>query len=188
LFKQLQIPRKGNFKAMMKFSVFILIVFSSFSSYGQKKSDTLNHLMSIAENYLRTMYETQNYDSASKIWDDGVLLELKQAYIASGNEVLDNSTLEELIRTAYLKYYEESTGFKILELSVYSFLPDEDETKQIRLLYRCTEQTKRKRKKVRVVLYFISRDRGKSWKIQDSKIIDITKPLLSAKSKPNAKN
>lgn len=159
----------------MKFSIFILVVVISIKTHGQKRSDTLNQLMGIAEVYLNTMYKSQNFDSASKMWDDYVFLEAKQAYSFNKDEVIEHSTVKELVKTAYFKYYQKASDFKILDLTVYTFRPEIDGITEVRLLYHCTERINGKRKKHRVVLYFYSRDKGENWKLADSKVIDITK-------------
>jgi hypothetical protein len=131
--------------------------------------------MGIAETYLETMYDVQNFDTASKMWDDFVFLEAKQAYSFSKEEVIEFSKIKDLVRQAYFKYYKEASDFKILGLTVYSFKLEIEGIEEARLLYDCTERIKGKRKKHRVALYFFSHDKGKNWKLADSKIIDITK-------------
>ncbi len=159
----------------MKISISIFLIFFSVCLFGQKKSDTLNNLETISKIYLRAMYQSKNFDSASKMWDKSVFLEARQFYLNEKKENLADSAIMKLFKIAYSKYYIESTEFKILELAVYSFSTPIDDSMEVRLLYHCTERIKRNLKKIRVCLYFISHDRGKNWNLQDSKTVDITK-------------
>ena len=83
----------------------------------------------------------------------------------------------EMIKNAYQKYFQDLSSFVVGSMTMYTFQGKVDNVTEVRLLYYCTEKRKKK-KTIRILLYFNSFNDGKTWNIKDSKTIDITSEFI----------
>ena len=164
---------------MMRYKIFFISILCAvvLNTSGQSKSDTLNQLMRLSENYLKTMYESRLFDSASRQWSPEVISEARQFYSRKNIANLNDSLLMEMIKNAYQKYFQDLSSFVVGSMTMYTFQGKVDNVTEVRLLYYCTEKRKKK-KTIRILLYFNSFNDGKTWNIKDSKTIDITSEFI----------
>ncbi|MBA0882200.1 hypothetical protein [Flavobacterium undicola] len=126
----------------------------------------------LSKEYLTEMYINKKYDSASKIWDKGMLIEMQNYYAKSGQGNFSDLVLADKMKIDVEKYFKNLTKFqvdKILDTQI-------ENAKDIVIGYvffEYQETIKSKSEKIKTMLTFISSDNGKTWSVQDWKIKDI---------------
>src|SRR5690606_16235396 len=133
---------------------------------GQAQQDTLSYLEQQATVYLTKMYGDKNFDSASKMWDSRVLLEMEDFYQKEGQGHFTGATLISRIKEDIRKYFEQMDEFKI-EKMLSSSLETEGSFIIGYVFFEYTVILQHKLNQERGMLVFVSEDRGKSWAVQD---------------------
>lgn len=157
---------------MKKIIAFLILLFLNFG-FCQSPDDKLkNSLEELSKDYLTKMYIDKDYDAGSKIWDDGMLLELQDFYRKSGQGNFSDAVLASKIKTDIEKFYKKLTKFKVEKiLDVQIETGEEFCTGYV--FFEYLETIKNKSKTNKTMLIFITKDYGKTWKMQDWKIKDI---------------
>jgi len=165
----------------MKILTLFLLSFSFKITVGQTRIDTVNNLFHQGEIYFTTMYVNKNFDSASKLWDRNTLSEMKDFYKIENIGNFTDSLVLLKIKEDYSKYYQSLTHFELLYMAGSHIENQEPDFLAFNILYYYKETLKKRTKKKPVLLYFISRNNGETWGIQDFKIKEIAKSF----NKPN---
>ena len=133
-------------------------------------------LEKLAKEYLTEFYVNRNY-AESKMWDNGMFVEMQSFYSKNGQGNFSGSTLNEKIKVDLEKYFKQLTNFKIEEI-----LGSEIENGNGKIIgyvfVQYAETLKNKSESVRTMLTFSPSEDGKSWTIQDWKVKDIAKNVI----------
>ncbi len=118
------------------------------------------------------MYISKQFDTASKMWDKRMYLEMEDFYNKRKQGHFTDSALHQRIKSDIDKYYKRLSKFKIGK-----FLGSMLEADPVYIVgqtyYDYIETINNKPTKSKLMLVFISEDKGKTWVIQDWKIKDI---------------
>ena len=152
------------------FTFFFLTIFAF--ANGQTKQDTIKYFQQQSQLYLTKMYIAKQFDTASKMWDKRMYLEMEDFYNKRKQGHFTDTALHQRIKTDIKKYYKRLTIFKIGK-----FLGSMIEADPVYIVgqtyYDYVETINNKQTKSKIMLVFISEDKGKSWVVQDWKIKDI---------------
>ncbi|WP_269222587.1 hypothetical protein [Flavobacterium sp. IMCC34518] len=156
---------------MKKIITFLTILIFNFC-FCQNEQEIKSSLEKISEEYLSEMYINKKYDSASKIWDNGMLVEMQSYYIKSGQGNFSNVALAEKIKTDIEKYFNKLSDFKVDKILDTQIENANDKVIGY-VFFEYSETLTNKSEKTKTMLTCISSDNGKTWRIQDWKIKDI---------------
>jgi len=156
---------------MKKTITFLTILIFNFC-FCQNEQEIKSSLEKISEEYLSEMYINKKYDSASKIWDNGMLVEMQNYYIKSGQGNFSDVTLTEKIKTDVEKYFYKLNKFKVDKILDTQIENVNDKVIGY-VFFEYSETLINKSEKIKTMLTLISSDNGKTWQIQDWKIKDI---------------
>jgi len=152
------------------FTFFFLTIFAF--ANGQTKQDTIKYFQQQSQLYLTKMYIAKQFDTASKMWDKRMYLEMEDFYNKRKQGHFTDTALHQRIKTDIKKYYKRLTIFKIGK-----FLGSMIEADPVYIVgqtyYDYVETINNKQTKSKIMLVFISEDKGKTWVVQDWKIKDI---------------
>ncbi|MEL1239918.1 hypothetical protein [Flavobacterium flavipallidum] len=151
-------------------TVFILLVFNF--GFSQNEKEIRKSLNKLSKEYLTEMYINKKYDSISKIWDKGMLIEIQSYYVKSNEGSFLDLVLVNKIKTDLDKYFKNLTKFhldKILDIQIEKI----DNMVIGNVFFEYQETIKSKTENIKTMLTFISPDNGNNWSVQDWKIKDI---------------
>jgi len=121
---------------------------------------------------LTKMYISKRFDTASSMWDKRMYLEMEDFYNKRKQGHFTDTALHNRIKGDIEKYYKRLSKFKIGK-----FLGSMLEADPVYIVgqtyYDYLEIHNGKTTKAKLMLVFISEDKGKTWVIQDWKIKDI---------------
>lgn len=157
----------------MKKAITFLILLIFNLGFCQTPDDELkNSLEKLSKEYLTKIYINKDYEAGSKMWDDGILLEMKDYYRKSGQGNFSDAVLANKVKDDIEKYYKNLTKFKVEKILDIQIEVGEDfSTGYVSFEY--LETIKNKSKTNKTMLILITRDYGKTYSIQDWKIKDI---------------
>ena len=153
---------------MKKIIAFLFLLYFSFVS-GQTEKVLKNSIEKLSEEYLTEMYIKKNFDFASKMWENGMLTEMKSFYSKNGYEDLTDSILKRQIKSDVEKYYKKLAKFKVNKI-LDTEIQKENGNIFGQVFFQYSETLKNKTELIKTMLVFISYDNGKTWFIQDWKI------------------
>lgn len=155
------------------FTFLILLIFNF--AFSQSEKEMKFSLEKLAKEYLTEFYVNRNY-TESKIWDNGMFIEMKSFYSKNGQGNFSDSELNERIRLDVEKYFKQLTSFKIEEV-LGSEIENWDGKIIGYVFVQYSETLKNKSETVRTMLTFSPTEDGKGWTIQDWKVKDIAKKV-----------
>ena len=163
----------SNFKTVMKKTItFLLLLFFNFV-FCQSPDDALKKsLEKLSKEYLTKMYIDKDYEAGSKMWDDGMLLEMQDYYRKSSQGNFSDAVLVNKVKVDIEKYYKKLTKFKVEKILDIQLEAGEEFSLGY-VSFEYLEMIKNKSKTNKTTLIFITKDYGKTWAIQDWKIKDI---------------
>ena len=151
----------------MRFVTIILIfLFSTVVLKGQNKEDTIKYMTSYSLNYLNTIFNTHNIDSAAVLWDKSFIDYLQGGYMEC-NTSYQKSTQTEIIK----EYKKDLVGFKELPTKVEfkvdnaNIMNIDDSGKLFFIDFTITNFNPTDSLLSKVSLIFGSDDNGKTWSI-----------------------
>ncbi len=157
----------------MKKAITFLILFIFNLGFCQTPDDELkNSLEKLSKEYLTKIYIDKDYEAGSKMWNDGILLEMQDYYRKSGQGNFSDAVLANKVKDDIEKYYKNLTKFKFEKILDIQLEVDEESSTGY-VFFEYLETIKNKSKTNKTMLILISRDYGKTWSIQDWKIKDI---------------
>lgn len=155
------------------FTYLILLIFNF--AFSQNEKEKKISLEKLAKEYLTEFYVNRNY-AESKMWDNGMFVEIQNFYNKSGQGNLSGSPLNDKIKVDVDKYFKQLTNFKIEEI-----LGSEIENLNGKIIgyvfVQYSETLNNKSESVRTMLTFSPSEDGKTWTIQDWKVKDIAKKV-----------
>ena len=157
---------------MKKTITFLILLFFNFG-FCQTDDEIKSSLEKLSREYLTKMYIDKNYEAASKMWDNGMAVEMQDFYRKTGQGNFSDSVLASKIKVAVEEYYKKLTKFKVGKI-LETKIETGEEFNTGYVFFEYTETIKNKTTTNKTLLIFITKDYGKSWTIQDWKIKDIT--------------
>lgn len=157
-----------------KFSslIFLFFVTNSQVAKAQTKQDTLILLQQIGTFYLNTMYRDKNFDSAYRMWDKEMFLNL-QLYIdvKSKGLIKDTNILVKKIRSNMINYYKKIDNFKLVEFTGNILTPNSPGMYMLRYLYTADFEKNHQHNEAELIIYF---NKSKNnWTISDPRLVII---------------
>ena len=156
---------------MQKIITFLIILSFNFG-FCQNEKEIKTSLEKEAKEYLTEMYVKRNYEAESKMWDNGMFIEMESYYLKSGQGNFSGSVLTDKIKVDVQKYFQQLTNFKIDEI-LGSEIENWNGKNFSSVFVQYSETLRGKSETIRTVLTFIPSEDGKKWTIQDWKIKDI---------------
>ncbi|WP_163398499.1 hypothetical protein [Flavobacterium fluviatile] len=156
---------------MKKIITFLTVLIFNFC-FCQSEQEIKSSLKKISKEYLSEMYINKKYDSASKFWDNGMLVEMQNYYIKSGQGNFSDVTLNEKIKTDVENYFNKLNKFKVDKILDTQIENVNDKVIGY-VFFEYTETLINNSEKIKTMLTLISSDNEKTWQIQDWKIKDI---------------
>lgn len=160
---------------MKKTITFLLLLLFNFS-FSQTEKEIKTSLEKLAKEYFTELYINRNYDDESKIWDNGMLVEMQSFYNKTNQGNLSGLVLEEKIKVDLEKYFKQLTSFKIDKI-LGTEIEKWDGKNFGNVFIQYSETLKGKTQTIKTMLTFIPSEDGKAWTIQDWKVKDIAKKV-----------
>ena len=142
--------------------------------FSQTEMEIKKAYEKLAKEYLTEFYINRNYESGSKIWDNGMFTEIQSTYNKSEKNNSPEFALKDKIKFDVEKYFNLLTSFEVHGI-LGSEIEKWDGKNFISVFIEYTETLKNKSETIRSVIVFIPSDDGKTWTIQDWKVNDIVK-------------
>ena len=154
------------------FTFLILLVFNL--GFSQTEMEIKKSFEKLAQKYLIEFYVNRKYESASKIWDQGMFTEIQNSYNKNDKSDFSNSVLKDKIKLDVQKYFKQLTSFVVHDI-LGSEIEHRNGKKFISVFVEYSETLQGKSETTRSELVFIPSEDGKSWTIKDWKVKDIVK-------------
>ena len=156
---------------MQKIITFLILLLFNFG-FCQTEKEMKISLEKLTKQYLTEMYINRNYETESKMWDNGMLIEMESYYSKSGQGNFSGAVLADKIKVDVHKYFKQLTSFKIDEI-LGSEIENWNGKYFGSVFVQYSETINGKSETIRTMLTFIPSEDGKTWTIQDWKIKDI---------------
>ena len=153
-------------KSMRILTVILAFTFTSSILSAQTKKDSIDYMTNLSLNYVNTVFNKHDMETAAIVWSHSVYLDLRDGFVKCDNS-FQNAThkkIRETFKRALIQFNELPRNAKFKISNLY-FTNTSDTVKVFSITFLIENYNSKDALSKHVILDWVTLDNGKTWKL-----------------------